>query len=287
MNFKTEHLVGYQFAEFDKAERARTKALFAQVAVAILGGGSLWLSGLTTLIVIAVISLLILLLIMWLEWRYGKHRIAGEAARRATLIVDGLGQTLSVSELLALNEKMQVDPSAAKAKQPGADYYASLAPTGWMRLIQMIEQSAFFSKALYRSSAMRVGTFVLILLVPVISGFLILVPQLDEAASSQAVRLLLLLFVFVLTSGGVRTFLDHLSAASATEAVFQRASGAIARGAGEADVLSILSDYNAAVEASPLMAPGAYKANRDRLNRLWGDYERERNAKAKPPGASE
>ena len=287
MKFKTEHLVGYQFAEFDKAERARTKALFAQVAVALLGGGSLWLSGLTTLIVIAVISLLILLLITWLEWLYGKHRIAGEAARRATLIVDGLGQTLSESELLALNEKMQVDPSAAEAKQPGPNYYASLAPTGWTRLIQMIEQSAFFSKALYRSSAMRVVTFVLILLVPVISGFLILVPQLDEADSSQAVRLLLLLFVFVLTSGGVRTFLDHLSAASATEVIFQRASGAIARGVSEADVLSILSDYNAAVEASPLMAPGAYKTNRDRLNRLWDDYERERNARAKLLEASE
>ena len=148
-----------------------------------------------------------------------------------------------------------------------------------MRLLQMIEQSAFFSKALYQKSSRIVGGFVILLLLPVLCGFFILVPQLGETATSQFVRLVLLIFVFILTSGGIRTYFAHRSAASATDAIFRRASSALARNAGEADILSILTDYNATVEASPLMAPGAYKTSRDRLNRLWDEYEKGRNKK--------
>ena len=35
------------------------------------------------------------------------------------------------------------------------------------------------------------------------------------------------------------------------------------------DFLGALVDCNSAVETAPMMFPGVYKANRDRLNELW------------------
>jgi hypothetical protein len=152
-------------------------------------------------------------------------------------------------------------------KEPG--YFAATEPPGVQRAAAMLQESAFWSTHLFRASAARmqiwlvgcgIAALVCLLAGPVLwpgAAHRVLIPVFSVLASS-------LVFLEWL----IRVMQYH-AAAIETGEILQRLESLRAAGFPKDDFLLILVDYNSAVEAAPMMAPGVFKANHDRLDRIW------------------
>ena len=270
MTINTNHLLGYQFAEFDRAGLWRGLAMAGQFLIAVLSAISIFVADQTHVYYIAVFAFIVLIATIVFEFLYGKHRDAGESARRAVLIVDGKGGDLSENEKRKLNDQMHVSAAKAEAKKPGDDYYASNAAKGWRRVAEMIQQSAYFTYNLQRASGGAMFAILVLVLAPILVGVFLALPTSEAEANMLGARLLLVLLIFLLSSGVVVSTLGHFRSASSVEKIEARAAAILAApDCSEADTLLLMADYNAVVQASPLIAPGIYSAMRNALNKKW------------------
>lgn len=271
-------LVGYQRAEFKQASRLRTWLLATQFAVALPAAISVFFDNGSILYYLAVIGAALLVVWWLLDGSYQAHRTAAENARRAALVVGGLGQPLSSEALLHIEESFLVTEDAAKAAMmPG--YFASTAPAGPQRLAEMIDESAFFTEKLQAASAKFMGAaFALIVLAfSAVAG--VALPYASTEVEIVVARVFLAILAFLLSSDVIGAARGHHAASRTVRDIRLVLEAASARGYPRADILLAMADYNAAVEAAPLTVPIVYRSMGDQLNRLWQTHlERRRVA---------
>jgi hypothetical protein len=261
-------LVSLQRLEFERSADLDRRQLILQAAVAVLSAASQFLpnNGLSALATVA--SLLMVGLAFWLIHRSRQRRALGEKARRATLLVDGLGLKLSATELRRF-AALSREPPDELAKWNDPAYYDASDPPSVQRAAAMLEESAFWSVHLFRASAERMQIWSLASGISVLVCLLLALSLLPAGANSSAVRLFSTLtssWVFFETLGRV---IQYHSAANEAEDVLQHLLRIRQSGYPKDDFLLALVNYNSAVEGAPMMAPGVYKANRDRLNKIW------------------
>jgi hypothetical protein len=270
-------LVGYQRAEFACASKLRTRLIVCQFAIALPGAASVVLDDGIILYFLAAGGLALLLLWLYLDNRYRVHRLAGERARRATLVMQGLGSRISPEEVFDLRNGFEVSNEQARLYED-ASYFATSAAPGYQRLAEMLQESAFWSSVLQRASAQTMGAlFGTILAV----GLVIIIAAVPFAGSSTIMivtRVFLAVLVFGLSSDVLMAVQSHANAAREIERILQRLRVAASNGSNEADILFLMTDYNAAVEGAPVVVPLAYKLKRSTLNQRWADYLSERAA---------
>ena len=66
--------------------------------------------------------------------------------------------------------------------------------------------------------------------------------------------------------------IQYRSAAVEVKEVMDRLTRIRQAGYPKDDFFLAMVDYNSAAERAPMMAPGAYAANRDRLNQIWREW---------------
>ncbi len=154
MTLTSDNLVGYVRAEFAKASRLRVCMFFVQLAVAVPGAVSVIVDSRIVLYVLAIVGAALLLSWWMLNVWCLSAREASRAARRAALLLGGLNQPFSPSEIQSLKEKFTVNAVEAQARET-KDYYATKLQPGQARLGEMLEQSAFYSAKL--TTAQRHG----------------------------------------------------------------------------------------------------------------------------------
>jgi hypothetical protein len=86
------------------------------------------------------------------------------------------------------------------------------------------------------------------------------------------IRVILSIFVFFMSSDMLGAFYKHLSAAAQAKAIRGRLATLQQRSAPLADVLLIMTDYNAVVEAAPENVPFAFRLREKTLNARWAEY---------------
>ncbi len=165
MSLTSANLVGYLRAEFAKASRLRVWLFIVQLAVAVPAAVSVVIpdDSKVTLYILAIVGAALLLVWWLLNSLYVAAQSAAQAARRGTLLLGGLNQPLSASEIQSLRERFTVSAEEA-AKCENSDYYATKLPPGPGRLAEMIEESALYSEHLQRISA-RAMLFVMMVFV--------------------------------------------------------------------------------------------------------------------------
>ncbi len=261
-------LEGLTSAEFAKAERLFRWAARVQFLVAILAAASIFVIDPTFNVAIAALALFLYFAWAALDWNYKNARGQAERGRRALLIADGLGGTVSPGEMREVEAGFSVDPAAGREAQ-NPEYFASDREVGEARLTELLEESGFYSCRLYglsatwawRRFALAGGIFVLMLLssVTVMQG-----EQLALFARVTSIALIFLVGQEVL--GTAKAY----SRAQESLSGFQARVRAIRElGYPKGDLLLLLGDYNSAVEGAPLMAPGVYKSAAPRLDELW------------------
>jgi hypothetical protein len=129
-----------------------------QIAIAILAAATVYITNDVGVYGSALATAIAALLWAWFDWHYKEARGQAERVRRATLIMDGLGTSLSPSELKELKARFTATPEEGEKLEDPA-YYAATAPPGPARLAEMLDETAFWSCHLLRHSANRAWFF--------------------------------------------------------------------------------------------------------------------------------
>lgn len=275
MSITPLELVGYQKAEFSKASKWRLILLLVQFLAIVPAALSVIVTGTSLLYMLAVIGPV--LLIVWWVARgiYRSTRSAAHAARRANLILGGLGTRFSPEEHQRLRQLFTVPETAAQAAAD-PNYYATAAAVGNRRLGEMLEESAFYSKEVHRFSAnIMVALFLAFISLAAIA-LLVGVPYADRVTAITGIKFMLAVSVFLLSSDVLGAMTEHREASRISEAVQMRMAAAHAKSFPPGDVLLAMTDYNNAMEGAPEAVPGVFKRLEKRLNIRWDEYKRDR-----------
>ena len=116
-SFSHHQLVARQRAEFDLAAKLQRRSLRIQSGLALLGGLSVFLTLPLVTYLLAVMSFLLAL--WWTYTAVESRRVRGQAerARRATLLIDGLGSRIAPSEMRNLWMGFSTTESAAQSRE--------------------------------------------------------------------------------------------------------------------------------------------------------------------------
>src|SRR5690349_16233451 len=115
MSLTSENLVGYMRAEFNKAALLRKWLFGLQLAAALPAAISVVVPDTAKVLIYALAIVGGLLLVAWclVNYFYVKARSAANAARRGALLLGGLDQPLSTSEIESLRGRFTVDSAEA------------------------------------------------------------------------------------------------------------------------------------------------------------------------------
>lgn len=273
MSVGLDLLVGYQRAEFQRASSIRQWLLGIQVSLALIAASSVFIRDETVLFYFAILGFLLLLLWIVVDHSYRSHRSAGEHGRRASYIVGGLQYVLSPAEQLSLRSSFCVTESEAQAAA-SKDYFATKAATGPHRLGEMISESAFYTEKLHAKSAQYTMIFVSLTVLIFVVVSWSAVPFADVNFQIAVTRVFLAVLVFLLSSDVWGAASGHVAAWLAVKDVRKRLEAVEARDYPLADVLLVMSDYNAVVERAPMILPHVYNIHRKHLDDLWKTYEK-------------
>ncbi|WP_374470729.1 hypothetical protein [Phenylobacterium sp.] len=261
-------LVGYQKAEYARSGSMRTRAMCAQVALAIVSAITAFPLPDVVSTLLAVVATLVALALGWATWEGRKSRSCAERLRRTILLLNGLGAPLSESELRDITSVCSATRSEADALRDPA-YFKSKAPLGARRLAENLAESAFWTRTLagYASKdawALFVGgvTFGLV----VLAATLIIQPTI----ATLGLRVVTVLLVLLLSADFCGVARAYASAASEIEVIAERLNAELRREPDLLAVVRILTDYNAAVEGMPQFSAKLYDRHRDELNQLHG-----------------
>jgi GrpB-like predicted nucleotidyltransferase (UPF0157 family) len=269
--FGNDRLLTHQRAEFARAQVYQYLVLASQFLVALTAALSVYYNDNRVLLVFALVGFVLAGIWFALASWQRIHRDAGEQARRVVLIASGLGETLSSEQRLRIFDKFTVSIEGRHLVREES-YFASRAVPGYQRLAELIEESAYWTRDLQRSSASALlwGLLSVTLLIAVV--LVASSPELSPDASLSMARVSIAFLVFLLSSDVVGALLAHREAARAIDEILHRVETAAARGYPSADVLLIASDYNAAVESAPFSLPGIYEIRSKTLARRWRAY---------------
>ncbi|NQY15536.1 MAG: hypothetical protein HRT81_17035 [Henriciella sp.] len=281
MALNLDHLVGYQRASFERAALWRNWTLLGQLLVAIPGVLSIFVTDEQFLYLLAIGGFVLLILVGIFNRNYQHHRNGAETARRATLIIEGVDHHVTAEEKKTLLEQMSVSSKIA-AEKNDPNWFATKEPASQKRLLEIIEESSFFTRYLQSTSALVMGTVFALTVIILIVAIFTLIPMSETETLVVVARLALAILVFLLSSGTLFSALAHFSAWNSAKTIQSRANLAKVRGAGLADTLLIMGDYNSAVEQAPMVVPFVYKFHAKALNERWNDYleQREKDAAA-------
>lgn len=277
MSLTSDNLVGYMRAEFRKSAKLRLWLFGLQLAAALPAALSVVIPDAETglLYVLALVAGCLYGTWCLVNYFYIRARSAANAARRGALLLGGLQDPLSTSEIQSLRGRFTV---TAKQAQDSEDpnYYATTESPGQRRLAEMLEESAIYSQELHRLSAfVMFGILVLFIATALLIAFAA-APYVTRDTAITMARIFLAVLVFILSSDVLGARQAHLSAAKDIEKIRQRLMTADRVGYPMSDVLLAMADYNAAIEGAPEVVPFIYQARREQLDQRWNDYQRDR-----------
>jgi hypothetical protein len=263
-------LLGLQRAEFQRAKAMDSLSNKTQLAIILFSIISIFADTPTWLYLIAVVNLILGVLWLLCVYQTKKSHSTAERARRAVLFKNGLGISLSGKAYSDLKMSFKVSNEEG-AKYEDKDYFKSSEKFGAKKLAEIVEESAFWSKHLFKLSAIRYWIYFGLAVFISLLG-LLLIPLLNIGNLNLFIPQVFCLVLTWLVTGNL--FLTALSFAKATEvcdSIESRLENMGANGEPPEDILIIVSDYNALVETSPILPSNLYKKHRDRLNKLWVD----------------
>ena len=184
------------------------------------------------------------------------------------MLIDALGETAEPLDLADLRQGFTKGAERA-ATSEDIGYYASTEPRGERRLLDHLQESAFWSKHLYSAAAgtglvFWIGILALTAMVGVFAQ-----PFLSAPATLVFSRGVALVLTFVSATDGITRALDWLASAQLAGAVDRRLE-AIRPGQQEA-LLAIFADYGVATTFAAPIPGTVYRAEKARLERLWRD----------------
>lgn len=269
--FGNERLLTYQRVGLDRSRRFQDLALIAQLGVAVVAAVSVYSNNNIIMLNFALVGFLLAALWLALAHKQRSHRAAGDQARRVILLASGLGERFSAEQRLRVFDGFSVSIEGRPLVRE-EDHFASREPPGHRRLAELIEESAYWTRDLQRSSAAWIRN--------VLAGAALLIGcalwtgllALPTDASVSLARVLVAALVFLVSSDLLSSIFAYREAAAAIGVVLQRVETAAARDYPSSDIMLLMSDYNAIVESAPFALPGVFCWRNAGLTQRWRTY---------------
>jgi hypothetical protein len=265
-------LLGSYRATFEQAKSAQHRVFLIQLAVAVSSVAGVFISDPRVTYGLTIVALLGGGAIIFFNLKAAERKVAAERARRAHMLIDGLGIDLSGKASTDILGGLTVSEAELK-KWADPDYYGTTAPPGPLRLSKIVQESAFWSTELFKSNARRKWTAVIVSVS--FSLFLLLgFPLLpDQKALVTSAQLVCIGLSFLITRDLVNRATGFSGAARAMEDIDQHLESLDSSKLTVQDVLIAFGDYNAILEGSPPIESGLYKKDQERLSRLWKERQ--------------
>jgi len=264
-------LVAMQRLQFNRAAKLDSRLFIAQLATLVVALASLFLPYEHWASLLGVCSVALASATLLLLYQSRRKRALAEKARRATVLVGGLGMSLSEGELRRLAALANATPDEM-VKWSDPDYFATKEPPGVKRATDMAEENAFWSYNLYHASQLTMYLWSLVPAAIAAAGFLLTLSLLPGSTNSQQVKVFSTIASSLILLELLTRTAQYGVAAGETEAVYERLANIRSAGYSKDDLMLALMDYNAAVESAPLMAWGVHRRNKERLETLWHQH---------------
>lgn len=271
MSITPERLVGYLRAEYARSSKWRTASFFIGILVSVPAVASILVDEPSQLYLLAILNFAALTI--WLSVNYWHQNIQGAAhsARRAALILNGLGDGFSPVISRQLRENFTVSETRAIEFEHDG-YYSSTLPHGPKRLAELLEESAYFSSRLHQISA----NIMLVVMVLFVAIFCVIalasVPTASNEIAMIGVQIFLAATLFILSSDVLGAWIAHKRCARSTAEVSRLIEVVGNDDISAADVLLILEGYTSAIESAPEIVPFVYRVCGSSISTRWGEY---------------
>lgn len=274
MKLDIDWLIGFQRAQFNKSSSWRIKAMIMQFVIGLLALLSVFLDDHNALYLISTLTALFIIILFGCTYLQRASRDTAESARRASVLIGGLGLDLPAEILQEMWTEGAVSDEEVNASRDNR-YYGSREDPGPKRLYEILHQSVVWTAFFQRKSATIAWTLFAVSLTLALTVLLVATAYADHAILVSVGRAVLVIATFVLTQGLFDSAMGHHGAAVAASKIKGRLSAIKAKTYPIGELLHALMDYNSAVECAPLVFPLVYRRYRDRLNEQWAndDYD--------------
>ena len=204
-----------------------------------------------------------------------RHRSAGDQARRAVLLISGLNAIPSAGQNLRISDKFNVAITKETLRRE-EDHFSTREKPSYKRLVEMIEESSYWTCYLQKTSAkvMWVLLSILVIAICLVTGAAITSFNSNNLISLS--RVMIALMIFVISTDALGLLLSYKNAASSIGEIFSRVESISVKGYLESDALLLMLDYNSAIEKAPTTLPLVYKFIQKKLNKKWRVYSEEK-----------
>lgn len=272
MPITDEQLICHLRAEFDSANSLKLWLFILAFLISIPAVLSILTSDNNVLYWLAIINFF-LLLVWWLvNSSYQKARSASLAARRAAMLLNGLGGTLHRTTIADLNERFNVDLDKAP-QMDATGYYCSTKNYSPERLAELTEESAFYSSRTHSYSADLMLGLVCVFLAIFAAVLFFALPTATNSSQIWLTRVFLAATVFFLSSDVLGRALAHRFAAQELKRIQRQCMMGADGHLGEVDILILLLDYISAMEGAPETVPLAFRGKqKEKIHKDWDIY---------------
>ena len=196
----------------------------------------------------------------------GLHRRAEEARRRA-LLINALGENAERLDVAKIQAAISKRACRAARQKDRSGYWASQAQQGTGRLLDEMQESAFWSMHLYAAAARTMhkvlAAVVVGLALIALVGFVVFSGDTDLAVARViVVALSSLIGVDVL--GQVRAWQTAAAEAERVDRRLDKLDETVVE-----PMLAVVADYAVATASAPPIPDRVYEAEKDRLEELW------------------
>lgn len=192
-----------------------------------------------------------------------------------------LGQEILRLNILqkAFGSKMAVDTAYLKSKVNEKEYskaesferqgyYATEEENPEKRLVDIIQESCFWSQHLYQSCHSRAVIFSVFLAILIIMLAITALTLVGSDGNYSVPRLSLLFFTFFPLWISIGDAISFASASSKLRGIDQRLNNI---GHEQSSILYIFAEYNVVTSKTPLIPQKIYMSEQKKLNRLWAE----------------
>lgn len=265
-------LLGMQRAEFELAKTFSKRNSTAQFFIIVFTISTLLCNNEKLIYIISILNLITGILWQFFLYKSKNSHSIAEKARRIVVLSDGLG--IKVSKKLYSDILIAFSVSEDEGKKfEDKNYFTTNLPYGEKKLLKILEESAFWSKHLFKICFQKYLFYsLLVLILSIIS--LLIIPLLNNNSFMITIaKVACLLLTWFVTGNLFITTIDFNKSYTSMTDIESQLNGLATSNNIKSDILIIYGDYNAIVEKTPVISTSVYIKNKAKLNQLWKERE--------------
>lgn len=253
-------------AVLDSAKIKSKHKIYLHVLTFVCAASSIFLSG-YWLYLLAVVALLNELGSWFLSLSISNKKSLGQEILRLNILKQAFGSNMA-SEISYLKSKVDQKEYTKAEEFENQEYYATVDESPEKRLVDIIQESCFWSQHLYQSCQER-STNTSVILSVLIVILLITGLTLIGADNSYSIpRLSLLFLTFIPIWGAIENAVSFSTAAEKLRSIDQKLNNISYE---QSSILAIFADYNVVTSKAPLIPQKVYESEKNKLNELWSE----------------